>query len=71
MDLFDKCHQFQDAKMLQQAGLYPFFRALQGGAGPRVMTEGKERVMIGSNNYLGLTQHPRVREAAIKAIENL
>ncbi len=69
MDLFDKCHQFQDAKMLQQAGLYPFFRALQGGAGPRVMTEGKERVMIGSNNYLGLTQHPRVREAAIKAIE--
>lgn len=68
MDLFDKCHAFQDAKMLQQAGLYPFFRALQGDAGPRVMTEGKERVMIGSNNYLGLTQDQRVREAAINAI---
>ncbi len=69
MDLFDKCYSFQDAKMLQQAGVYPFFRAIQNAAGPRVMTEGKERVMIGSNNYLGLTQHPRVKEAAIKAIE--
>ena len=69
MDLFDKIYAFNDAKMLQQAGVYPFFRALQGPAGPRVVTEGKERVMIGSNNYLGLTQHPRVREAAIKAIE--
>lgn len=69
MDLFEKCYSYNDAKMLQQAGVYPFFRALEGPAGPRVITEGKERVMIGSNNYLGLTQHPRVREAAIKAIE--
>lgn len=69
MDLFEKCQTFNDAKMLQQAGVYPFFRALEGPAGPRVISEGKERVMIGSNNYLGLTQHPRVQEAAIKAIE--
>lgn len=69
MDLFEKCYQYNDAKMLLQAGVYPFFRALQGDAGPRVMTEGKERVMIGSNNYLGLTQDPRVREAAINAIK--
>lgn len=69
MDLFDKCYNYQDAKMLQQAGVYPFFRAIQNAAGPRVLTEGKERVMIGSNNYLGLTQHPRVKEAAQKAIE--
>ena len=69
MDLFDKCFSYQDAKMLQQAGVYPFFRAIQNAAGPKVLTEGKERVMIGSNNYLGLTQDPRVKEAAIKAIE--
>jgi 8-amino-7-oxononanoate synthase len=68
-DLFDKCSAFQDAKMLQQAGVYPFFRAIQNGAGPRVRAEGREFVMVGSNNYLGLTNHPRVKEAAIKAIE--
>lgn len=66
-ELFEKCHSYQDAKMLQQAGVYPFFRALEGAAGPRVISEGKERVMVGSNNYLGLTQHPRVIEAAQKA----
>ena len=69
MDLFDKCSSFNDARMLQQAGVYPFFRALEGEAGPRVVSGGKERVMVGSNNYLGLTQHPRVKAAAIKAIE--
>ena len=69
MDLFDKCYNYQDAKMLQQAGVYPFFRAIQNAAGPRVLTEGKERVMIGSNNYLGLTHDARVRRAAIAAIE--
>jgi 8-amino-7-oxononanoate synthase len=69
MDLFEKCYAFNDAKMLQQAGVYPFFRALEGAAGPRVVSDGKERVMVGSNNYLGLTQHPRVVEAAKKALE--
>lgn len=69
MDLFDKCHSFNDAKMLQQAGVYPFFRALEGAAGPKVVSEGKERVMVGSNNYLGLTQHPRVIEAAKRALD--
>jgi 8-amino-7-oxononanoate synthase len=69
MDLFDKCLAFNDAKMLQQAGVYPFFRSLQGAAGPRVLSDGKERVMVGSNNYLGLTQHPRVIEAAKRALD--
>ncbi|RZA07558.1 MAG: pyridoxal phosphate-dependent aminotransferase family protein [Proteobacteria bacterium] len=69
MDLFDKCHAFQDARMLQQAGVYPFFRALEGAAGPRVVSDGQERVMVGSNNYLGLTQHPRVIKAAQDALE--
>jgi 8-amino-7-oxononanoate synthase len=69
MDLFEKCTAFTDAKTLQQHGLYPFFKPLQGAAGPRVVSEGKERVMVGSNNYLGLTQHPRVVEAAKKALD--
>lgn len=69
MDLFDKCRSYTDAKMLQQAGVYPFFRAIQNAAGPRVRTGGREFVMVGSNNYLGLTQHPRVIEAAKKAID--
>lgn len=69
MDLFEKCTAFTDAKVLQQAGVYPFFKALEGAAGPRVVSEGKERVMVGSNNYLGLTQHPRVIAAAKAAID--
>lgn len=69
MDLFEKCLTFTDAKMMQQAGVYPFFKALEGAAGPRVISEGKERVMVGSNNYLGLTQNKRVAEAAKRAID--
>jgi 8-amino-7-oxononanoate synthase len=69
MDLFEKCTAFTDAKMLQQAGVYPFFKALEGAAGPRVISEGKERVMVGSNNYLGLTQNKRVIEAAKNALD--
>ncbi len=69
MDLFQKCRSFQDAKSLQAAGLYPFFKPIERSAGSSVITHGKKRVMIGSNNYLGLTHHPRVMEAAKAAIE--
>lgn len=68
-DLFDKCFNFQDAKRAQAAGLYPFFRPIEATQGSSVTTHGKRRVMIGSNNYLGLTHHPRVQEAAKKAID--
>jgi 8-amino-7-oxononanoate synthase len=68
-DLFDKCRAFEDAKKVQAAGVYPFFRAIESTAGSSVVTHGKRRVMIGSNNYLGLTHHPRVQEAAKKAID--
>lgn len=69
MDLFDKCRTFSDANDLRDAGVYPFFRAIENGAGPSVISDGKKRVMIGSNNYLGLTSHPRVVEAAKAAID--
>jgi 8-amino-7-oxononanoate synthase len=69
MDLFEKCRSFQDAKALMETGLYPFFKPIEASAGSTVVTHGSKRVMIGSNNYLGLTHHPRVMAAAKKAID--
>jgi len=69
VDLFDKCNAFDEAKKVKALGLYPFFRPIESTCGSSVVTHGKRRVMIGSNNYLGLTHHPRVREAAKKAID--
>jgi 8-amino-7-oxononanoate synthase len=68
-DLFDKCATFEDAKRVQAAGVYPFFRPIESTSGSTVVTHGQRRVMIGSNNYLGLTHHPRVQEASKKAID--
>jgi len=57
------------ANMLKEKNLYPFFRAIEDSEGTVVKIGGKDQIMIGSNNYLGLTHHPHVKEAAIKAIE--
>jgi 8-amino-7-oxononanoate synthase len=59
----------QKANWLKDQGLYPFFRAIEKTTGQRVVVGGVEQIMIGSNNYLGLTHHPLVQEAAIRAIE--
>lgn len=69
MDLFDKCKNFTRAKELMATGIYPYFKAIQSGAGSKITVDGREVIMIGSNNYLGLTQHPKVIEALIKAAE--
>src|SRR6185312_15998128 len=68
-DIFEKCSSYEDAKRVQAAGVYPYFRAIEATIGSSVVTHGKRRVMIGSNNYLGLTHHPRVQAAAKKAID--
>jgi 8-amino-7-oxononanoate synthase len=68
-DLFQKTGQFTMAKEAMEMGIYPYFRALSESEGTTATFEGKEVVMIGSNNYLGLTTDPRVRQAAIEAIE--
>ena len=68
-DLFSKCRAYEDAKRVQAAGVYCFFRPIESTTGSSVVTHGRKRVMIGSNNYLGLTHHPRVQEAAKKAID--
>jgi len=69
LDLFDKCENFTRADEIKAMGFYPYFRPIQENEGPEVQIEGRKIVMAGSNNYLGLTAHPRVKEAAIKAIE--
>jgi 8-amino-7-oxononanoate synthase len=69
MDLFAKCSAYDEAKKIKAAGLYPFFRPIQSTVGSSVVSHGKRRVMIGSNNYLGLTHHPRVQEASKRAID--
>ncbi|HZW39551.1 MAG TPA: aminotransferase class I/II-fold pyridoxal phosphate-dependent enzyme [Ignavibacteriaceae bacterium] len=69
MDLFKKCYEFTRADEVKAMGVYPYFRPIEENEGPVVQIEGKRKIMAGSNNYLGLTAHPKVKEAAIKAIE--
>lgn len=68
MDLFDKCTNFTLADEVKQQGVYPYFRPIQANEGPVVQMEGRQVIMAGSNNYLGLTAHPKVKEAAEKAV---
>ncbi len=69
MDLFQTCYDYVEPVFARLAGIYPFFLPLEGSEGPVVTYQGKEVVMMGSNNYLGLTHHPKVREAARQAID--
>ncbi len=69
MDLFEKCYSYTRADDARRAGDYPYFIPLQDTEGTEVVINGKRMIMIGSNNYLGLTTDPRVREAALDAIK--
>ncbi|MDR3627225.1 MAG: pyridoxal phosphate-dependent aminotransferase family protein [Ignavibacteriaceae bacterium] len=69
MDLFRKCYDFTRADEIKASGYYPYFRPIEANEGPVVQIEGRKVIMAGSNNYLGLTSHPKVKEAAIKAVE--
>lgn len=66
-DLFEKCRTFQHPQFLKALGVYPFFQPIEESSGNRVVCNGRELVMACSNNYLGLTHDPRVKEAAIEA----
>jgi 8-amino-7-oxononanoate synthase len=68
MDLFDKCYSFTDARIAQDAGIYPYFVPLSQSEGSEAHVGDHRILMCGANNYLGLTTHPRVRQAAIDAI---
>ncbi len=69
MDLFDKCKSFTRADETKASGYYPYFHAIEENEGPVVTIEGRKVIMAGSNNYLGLTAHPKVKEAAVKAVQ--
>lgn len=68
MDLFKKCNN-ELPRQAREQGIYPYFHCLESKQGPEVIMEGHRKIMLGSNNYLGLTTHPEVTEAAIKAVE--
>lgn len=68
-DLFQKCYDFTRAMELQEEGWYPYFKPIESGPGAEVWIDGRQLIMIGSNNYLGLTQDKRIKEAAIRAVE--
>jgi len=69
MDIFEKAQHEQIYDIAQKAGIYPYFHELESGQDTQVIMEGKETIMIGSNNYLGLTSEPSVVEAGVKALE--
>ncbi|HZI66883.1 MAG TPA: pyridoxal phosphate-dependent aminotransferase family protein [Thermoanaerobaculia bacterium] len=66
--LFEKCHSYEVAERVRRAGVYSFFRVIESAQDPEVVCDGRRMIMLGSNNYLGLTNDPRVKEAAIAAI---
>ena len=68
MDLFQKCFDFTAAREAMAAGIYPYFHQLQSGQDTEVVIDHKKVIMVGSNNYLGLTSDPRVKQAAAEAL---
>ncbi len=69
MDIFEKCSQFTEAKTAIEQGYYPYFIPLNENEGTEVTYQGRRLLMCGSNNYLGLTTHPKVKQAALDAIQ--
>lgn len=69
MDIFKKCYSLSELNDIREMGIYPYFHALESRQDVEVMMEGKRRIMLGSNNYLGLTTKPEIVEAGIKALE--
>ena len=68
MDIFQKCSDFKDAETIRGLGLYPYFRMIASGQDPVVTMDGNRVIMLGSNNYLGLTNHPEIKAAAAEAL---
>jgi 8-amino-7-oxononanoate synthase len=68
VDLFDKCSDFKEHHLAQRAGIYPYFLPISENHGTEVTIAGKRLIMAGSNNYLGLTKHPKVVAAAEDAL---
>ncbi|MFQ5888542.1 MAG: aminotransferase class I/II-fold pyridoxal phosphate-dependent enzyme [Gemmatimonadota bacterium] len=69
MHVFAKCENFSTAEDLRQRGLYPYFQPIEESCDTEVVIGGEKKIMVGSNNYMGLTHDPRIIEAAKKALE--
>ena len=69
MDLFKKCSEIEKVRMAKENHVYPYFSQLTSGQDTEVKINGKRTIMIGSNNYLGLTSDPRVIEAGVQALK--
>ena len=68
MDLFKRCYKWKEWKLAQQFGYYPYFTKIESEADAEVIIDGERKIMLGSNNYMGLTNHPEVKEAAVAAV---
>src|SRR5690349_2823504 len=66
-DIFEKCAAWKEVQLVKLAGHYPYYRVIEETGGTEVVIGGKRLIMACSNNYLGLAQDPRVREAAAEA----
>jgi 8-amino-7-oxononanoate synthase len=69
VDVFQKCFDFKDADAVRSLGVYPYFRMIASGQDPMVTMDGQRVIMLGSNNYLGLTNHPEIKQAAAVALD--
>ncbi len=69
MDIFSKCYEYNKSTMVKEAGYYPYFRPIESEQDAEATVEGRKVIMLGSNNYLGLTSHPKVKEAAKRAVQ--
>jgi 8-amino-7-oxononanoate synthase len=69
LDIFHKCYSFREAANARESGLYPYFIPIEDNRGSKVVMMGRELIMIGSNNYLGLSWDPRLQEAAKLAVD--
>jgi 8-amino-7-oxononanoate synthase len=69
MDIFSPCYNYLESQLGKATGFYPYFRVISSSDGPVVTVEGRQVLMLGSNNYLGLTHHPEVVKAAHEAID--
>ncbi len=69
MDILEPGYSYRDSDLIKAAGMYPFFPVLSSSEGPVVTVDGRQVIMLGSNNYLGLTHHPEVLKAAHDALD--